>query len=325
MSPFTLLSFTHSEQSRIKRSSGCLRFGSRHHVDLQLTLQSGAVNKGWQHVGVLNLIKAKDGSIRNECSSAMLRAESHFSVYGGVCNSLSAPCVGVALCSDQITHPWTFQLSSPERQAAPFAPVELHPRSLWLIALALSNWPAFSLQGKTERRGVSLPPAGIGGSFYTLSDKSVVWLENNHQKKKKTNMSLFLFMSRISPDKACSAQPLLFIHRTDASGPPALWMLSHTHLWSGRGAPGAVCLLKQELLHADIFKHTLFPLSEEQHAEAVQRWSSAPVLNILRTVTPLILTGVSGNNVKIRLKHFTLAHLLFEPTLTVSAHRLHPW
>lgn len=49
-------------------------------------------------------------------------------------------------------------------------------------------------------------------------------------KKKKNNMSLFLFMSRISPDKACSAQPLLFIHRTDASGPPALWMLSHTHL-----------------------------------------------------------------------------------------------
>lgn len=191
MSPFTLLSFTHSEQSRIKRSSGWLRFGSRHHVDLQLTLQSGAVNKEWQHVGVLNLIKAKDGSIRNECSSAMLRAESHFSVYGGVCNSLSAPCVGVALCSDQITHPWTFQLSSPERQAAPFAPVELHPRSLWLIALALSNWPAFSLQGKTGRRGVSLPPAGIGGSFYTLSDKSVVWLENNHQKKKKTTCRSF--------------------------------------------------------------------------------------------------------------------------------------
>lgn len=103
-------------------------------------------------------------------SSDRFPAESHLSVYGGVCNSLGSPCVGVALCSDRITHPWTFQ---PGAAGSSF-------RSSGAAIHALcdslhSCSPIGRLFHSRERQAGEggRPPAsgGAGGSFYTVSDE----------------------------------------------------------------------------------------------------------------------------------------------------------
>lgn len=82
-----------------------------------------------------------------------------------------------------------------------------NPRSLWLIALVLSDWPAFSLQGKMGRSGVGLQRAVL---FTRCLTRVILdW-------KVKENMLLILFISWIRADWTHSGQ--LFLHHSDASG-----------------------------------------------------------------------------------------------------------
>lgn len=194
-----------AEQSHIKRSSGWIR----HHADLQLTLQSGLVNKGWQHVS--NKSSKRGRGTRSKGAQTLTYTNMFgvkFFCFAAASVGLPARHVWVLLCvQTRSLMPGLYSFQAQSGTHLLSLQRSCNPRSLWLIALVLSDWPAFSLQGKIGQSGVGLQRAVLFTRCLTrvISD----W-------KVKENMLLILFISWIRPDWTHSGQ--LFIHHSDALG-----------------------------------------------------------------------------------------------------------
>lgn len=191
-----------------------------------------------------------------------------------MCESICFSCMWVLVCVwTGSLRPWTLQLSSPERQAAPFAPLELRcahsvthlTRALWLAGFSTPG-------GKTGRRGVGLSRAGISRSFHTASHwmhihnvfdlnvKTQAWISGRKERKccshlpsthlcHKCNWLLktFTHLSQIVETGDIPSNPVLFfIHLRDAFRPPAppslcRWRCHMWQLWSKQGVELPAC------------------------------------------------------------------------------------
>ncbi len=83
---------------------------------------------------------------------------------------------GVSKSCDRITPPMNVTALLPWAPGSSFQSTGCSQLSPWLNALIHSDWLAFPLRGKTGRRGVGLPWAGISRSFHTTSH----WLHINN-------------------------------------------------------------------------------------------------------------------------------------------------